>query len=121
MAWVVTLKKLYGLHDLEGSFSVGFIFDEDVKAECEQSREYGLVYYLSPAAIVKNQRFGSRSFKARFSSAWTNRYEIMSLAAHEFVHGAFGIGQHTEDFAAKLTEVVGVMMAHVREFSPLYR
>jgi hypothetical protein len=48
-----------------------------------------LVYYLSPAAIVKNQKFGSRSFKTRFSSAWTSRYEIMALAAHEFVHGAF--------------------------------
>jgi hypothetical protein len=120
-AWVMTLKKLYELHDLEGSFSVGFIFDEDVKAECEQSSEYGLVYYLSPAAIVKNQKFGSRSFKARYSSAWTNRHEIMALAAHEFVHGAFGIGQHTEDFAAKLTEVMGVMMAHAREFSPFYR
>jgi Histidine kinase-, DNA gyrase B-, and HSP90-like ATPase len=120
-AWVLTLKKLYELHDLEGSFSVGFIFDEDVRAECEESSAYGLVYYLSPAAIVKNQKFGSRSFKARFSSAWTNRFEIMSLAAHEFVHGAFGIGQHNEDFAAKLTEVVGVMMAHVREFSPFYR
>jgi hypothetical protein len=120
-AWVMTLKKLYELHDLEGSFSVGFIFDEDVRAECEQSSEYGLVYYLSPAAIVKNQKFGSRSFKARFSSAWTSRYEIMAIAAHEFVHGAFGIGQHCEVFAAKLTEVMGVMMANVREFSPFYR
>jgi hypothetical protein len=120
-AWVLTIKKLYELHDLEGSFSVGFVFDEDVKAECEQSSEYGLVYYFSPAAIVKNQKFGSRSFKARFSSAWSNRYEIMALAAHEFVHGAFGIGQHCEVFAAKLTEVMGVMMAHVRDFSPFYR
>jgi hypothetical protein len=120
-AWVMTLKRLYELHDLEGSFSVGFIFDEDCRAECEQSAAYGLVYYLSPAAIVKNQKFGSRSFKARFSSAWTNRYEIMSLAVHEFVHGAFGLGQHTEDFAAKLTEVMAVTMAHVREFSPFYR
>jgi hypothetical protein len=120
-AWVLTLKKLYELHDLEGSFSVGFIFDEDVKAECEESSEYGLVYYLSPAAIVKNQKFGSRSFKARYSSAWTSRFEIMALAAHEFVHGAFGISQHTEDFAAKLTEVISVMMANVRVFSPFYR
>jgi hypothetical protein len=120
-AWVMTLTKLYELHELEGAFGVGFIFDEDVRAECEQSSEYGLVYYLSPAAIVKNQKFGSRSFKARFSSAWTSRFEIMALAAHEFVHGAFGIGQHTEDYAAKLTEVMGVMMAHVREFSPFYR
>ena len=45
----------------------------------------------------------------------------MSLAAHEFVHGAFGIEQHTEDFAAKLTEVMAVMLANVRDFSPYYR
>ena len=89
-AWVLTLKRLYELHDLEGSFSVGFVFDEEVRAECEQSSEYGLVYYLSPAEIVKNTRFNSRSFRARFSSAWTSRFEIMSLAAHEFAHGALG-------------------------------
>ena len=97
----MTLKRLYELHDLEGAFSIGFIFDEDCRAECEQSSEYGLVYYLSPAEIVKNQKFNSRSFKARFSSAWTSRFEIMSLAAHEFVHGAFGIGQHTEDLCSE--------------------
>jgi len=49
---------------------------------------------------VKNQKFNSRSFKARFSSAWSSRFEIMSLAAHEFVHGAFGIGPHTIDSRA---------------------
>ena len=91
------------------------------RAECEQSSEYGLVYYLSPAEIVRNQKFNSRSFKARFSSAWTNRFEIMSLAAHEFVHGAFGIGQHTEDFAAKLTDVMTVMLTNIKDFSPYYR
>ena len=57
----------------------------------------------------------SRSFKARFSSAWTSRFEIMSLAAHEFVHGAFGIGQHSEDYAAKLTEVTAVLIANVKD------
>ena len=70
---------------------------------------------------MKNQRFNSRSFKARFSSAWTSRFEIMSLAAHEFVHGAFGIGQHTEDFAAKLTDVMTVMLTNIKDFSPYYR
>jgi hypothetical protein len=120
-AWAMTLKRLYELHDLEGAFSIGFIFDDGCKAECERSEEYGLVYYLSPAEIVKNSKFNSRSFKARFSSAWTNRFEIMSLAAHEFVHGAFGIGEHTEDFAAKLTEVSAVMMANVRDFARFYR
>ena len=120
-AWAMTLKRLYELHDLEGAFSIGFIFDEDCRAECEQSSEYGLVYYLSPAEIVKNRRFNSRSFRARFSSAWTSRFEIMSLAAHEFVHGAFGIGQHTEDFAAKLTDVMTVMLTNIKDFSPYYR
>jgi hypothetical protein len=120
-AWAMTLKRLYELHELEGAFSIGFIFDEDCKAECERSSEYGLVYYLSPAEIVKNPRFHSRSFRARFSSAWTNRFEIMSLAAHEFVHGAFGIGEHSEDFAAKLTAVMAVMMANVRDFARFYR
>jgi hypothetical protein len=45
----------------------------------------------------------------------------MSLAAHEFVHGAFGIGQHTEDFAAKLTDVMTVMLTNIKDFSPYYR
>ena len=29
----MTLKRLYELHDLEGAFSIGFIFDEDCRAE----------------------------------------------------------------------------------------
>jgi hypothetical protein len=37
--WVMPLKMLYELHELEGAFSVGFIFDEDVRAESEQSSE----------------------------------------------------------------------------------
>ena len=120
-AWAMTLKRLYELHDLKAAFSIGFIFDEDCRAECEQSSEYGLVYYLSPAEIVKNQRYNSRSFRARFSSAWAGRFEIMSLAAHEFVHGAFGIGQHTEDYAAKLTDVMTVILTNIKDFSPYYR
>jgi hypothetical protein len=120
-AWAMTLKRLYELHDMEGAFSIGFIFDEECKAECEHSSEYGLVYYLSPAEIVKNQKYNSRSFRCRFSSAWAGRFEIMSLAAHEFVHGAFGIGQHSEDYAAKLTEVTAVLIANIRDLSRFYR
>src|SRR5271166_3851205 len=120
-AWAMTLKRLYELHDLEGAFSIGFIFDEDCRAECEQSSEYGLVYYLSPAEIVKNQKFNSRSFKTRFSSAWAGRFEIISLAAHEFVHGAFGISEHSEDYAAKLTDVITVILTNVGDFARFYR
>ncbi len=120
-AWASTLKRLYELHGLEGSFSVGFVFDEGCRAECEQSAEYGLVYYLSTAEVVKQAASNSRSFRARFSSAWAARFEIMSLAAHEFVHGAFGLGQHTEDFAAKLTDVMAVMIANARDFAQYYR
>ena len=45
----------------------------------------------------------------------------MSLAAHEFVHGALGIGQHTEDYAAKFTDVMTVMLTNIKDFSPYYR
>ena len=45
----------------------------------------------------------------------------MSLAAHEFVHGALGSGMHTEDFAGKLTDVMTVMMANIKDFAPFYR
>ena len=120
-AWAHTLKHLYELMELEGEFSVGFILDEESLAEHEQSSEYGKVYYLSPASIVKNQRFNSRSYKARYSSAWTNRFEIISLAIHEFVHGAYNIGAHSEDFASKLTEITAVVMTNLKDFAQYYR
>jgi hypothetical protein len=45
----------------------------------------------------------------------------MSLAAHEFAHGALGIGEHSEDFAATLTAVTAVLIANVRDFARFYR
>ena len=119
-AWVMTLKRLYELHELGGSILRRIHFRRGLRAECEQSSEYGLVYYLSPAEIVKNQKYGSRSFKARFSSAWAGRFEIMSLAAHEFTHAAFGLAEHSEDFAAKLTDVMTVMLSNIKDFSPYF-
>ena len=120
-AWGATLKRLYEIHGLEGEFSIGFVLDEESMAEAETSPEYGLVYYLSPAEIAKNEKFNSRSFRARYSSAWTSRHAIMAIAAHEFVHGAYGLSAHDESYASKLTEVMGVMMAHANDFAKYYR
>jgi hypothetical protein len=85
-------QAVYELHGLEGAFSIGFIFDEGCRAECEQSDEHGLVYYLSPAEIVKNQKYNSRSFKAQFSSAWAGRFEIMSRPPTNSCTGRLGSG-----------------------------
>ena len=34
----MTLKRLYELHDMEGAFSIGFIFDEELAKQSASNR-----------------------------------------------------------------------------------
>lgn len=120
-AWVACLLKLYQIHDISGDFSVGFVFDEENIAEHETGI-YGKVYYINPARVVcQKDKPQCRSFKARYAGAWSSRFDIIASAAHEFVHGAFGLAEHDEDYSSKLTEVMGKVLEHGSEFTPLFR
>lgn len=120
-AWGASMKRLYELLEADGSFSIGFILDEENAAEAETSREYGLVYYLNPAVVVKQSASNARSLKTRYSSAWTHRFEILSLVVHEAVHGVYELSGHDETFAAKLTEVTAVVFENFKDFAQFFR
>jgi hypothetical protein len=103
---LLELHRAFGIHD---AFSVGFIFSEEIEAEFEQSSQYGKVYFVNPL------RYSKRSHRRRFSKA--ERHKLVALAAHEFVHGAFDLGRHDEEYASKLTTVLGIVFKHQRTFN----
>jgi hypothetical protein len=108
-AWakcLLELHRAFGIHD---AFSVGFLFSEEIEAEFEKSSEYGRVYFVNPLCYSK------RGHRRRFSKS--EKHRLIALAAHEFVHGAFDLGRHDEEYAGKLTEVLGIVLKHVRKFN----
>lgn len=115
--WGRLVLEMHRLFDYEASFSVGFIFDDgDVGATEAQYEKgnYGEVYYLNPAEVVEQTRTFSKSFKKRFKL--TERDRLISIAAHEFVHG-LGYGWHDERYANKLTDVLAKVMKHRKRFN----
>lgn len=119
--WAALMLKMYQVHNLSGEFSVGFVLDEENEAEHECG-VYGRVYYINPAKVVcQRDKPQCRSFKTRYTGAWANRFDLIGVAAHEFVHGAYGLGEHDEDYAGKLTEVMSTVIAHAKEFTALCR
>ena len=67
------------------------------------------MYYLNPCVI------GKRSISRRYKKA--DRGQIAAVAAHEFVHGGLDLSYHGEDFAGRLTDVMGMVLNHWRRFA----
>ena len=110
-AWVGILLKIHQLDNRSGEFSVGFTVDEENEAEFECG-PYGNVFYINPVKV-------DRKFKQRYNSAWSNRFELISIAAHEYVHGAYGLGEHDEDYANTFTDVMSRLLGHIKELEAL--
>lgn len=115
--WGRLVLEMHRLFDHEGSFSVGFIFDDGdllcTEAQYEKG-DFGQVYYLNPAVIAEQKYSASKSFKKRFKL--TDRDRLISIAAHEFVHG-LGYGWHDERYANQLTTVLATVMKHRKRFN----
>ena len=107
-AWAGCLVELHAIYDIDHQFSVGFLFSEDIEAEHETSEEYGRVYFLNPCKVSKEK--STRRYKK------TDRFALLALVAHEFVHG-LGFSYHDESYASKLTEVMAVVLKNGRRFS----
>lgn len=118
-SWTAVLMKLHQLLNKSGEFSVGFVFDGESVAEYERSSAYGPVYYINPVNVVEAD--GKRRMEARYEGAWQDRFDIISSACHEVVHGAYDLGDHDEDYASQLTEVLAVAMRHADELTDLCR
>lgn len=108
-AWAGCMVELHELLEVNDAFSVGWIFSEDAEAEYEATDKYGKVYFLNPCVLSR------RRAKKRFTKS--DRGRIASIAAHEFVHGGLAEHYHGEDYASKLTDVMGVVCQNWRRFA----
>jgi hypothetical protein len=111
--WGRLVLELHKMLNLEATFSIGFVFDEDSEAQFEDGA-HGLVYYLNPAKVVQQAGTASKSFKKRF--LLTERNRILAIAAHEGVHG-LGFSRHDDEFASKITDVLGQVMDERKRFN----
>jgi len=115
--WGRLVLEMHRLFDHESTFSVGFIFDDGdllcTEAQYEKG-DFGQVYYLNPAEVAEQRSSLSKSFKKRFKL--TERDRLISIAAHEFVHG-LGYGWHDERYANQLTTVLAKVMKHRKRFN----
>ena len=115
--WGRLVLEMHRLFDHEASFSIGFLFDSGdigaTEAQFEKG-DFGVVYYLNPVQVVEQKYTYSKSFKKRFKL--TERDRLISIAAHEFVHG-LGYGWHDERYANKLTDVLAKVMKHRKRFA----
>ncbi len=112
--WGRLMLELHKLFEIEDEFSIGFCFSDEAEAQFEQSREYGKLYLLNPAVVVSQQYSLSKSWKKRFKL--TERDRLLSIAAHEFVHG-IGYDLHNESFACKYTEVFAKVLKERKRFN----
>ena len=122
LAWAKCLLEMHKILEMNGDFSIGFCIDEDNAAQCERSNEYGQCYYINPIRVVSQKlKDQCKSFKKAFTGAWQDRFEIISLAAHELVHGLYNLDVHDEEFSSRYTVVNGIMMANLGRLTPLFR
>jgi hypothetical protein len=115
--WAECLLELHRLVGHSATFSVGFVLDDQSEAECEHG-DYGLVYYVNPIEVIQQKGSTSRSFRKRFKL--TEKHRILALAVHEFVHG-LGYSAHDEDYAGKLTDLMGLVLANLKRFSGCFK
>ena len=117
--WGRLMVEMYRTFDVEGEFSIGFIFDdgEEISTEAEhENGDFGRVYYLNPCVVVEQSSTYSKSFKKRWKLNNEGKKRLLAVAAHEFVHG-LGYNWHSEDFACKYTDTMGRVLAHVGRFT----
>ena len=118
--WTKTLLQLHEVFKKDDQFTVGYILTEDAEAESDDDR-YGQTYLLNPCKVVKQQASKSRSLSKRFKLTPAGRWQIVAIAAHEFVHGALGIHGHSEEFSSVLTDVMGVILRERQSFNKCFR
>lgn len=112
--WGNLLLELHKMLDLESTFAIGFVISADSIAQHEKSTEFGTVYYVNPAEIVKQQSSESKSLRRRWKL--TDRGQLLATAIHEVVHG-MGFSAHDESYAAMLTEVMGQVFQQRQRFN----
>jgi hypothetical protein len=111
--WRKIMIELHRIAKVSASFSIGFVFDdatEDATLAQHELHENESIYYINP--VLPN-------FKKRFSAK--DKDLLILVAAHEFVHGQYGLRFHDEDFASRLTFFAAEVMQNRRQFNHCFR
>jgi hypothetical protein len=117
MGSLVTLADIYGTAD---PFSVGFLFTEDgTEAQHELTDDGMHIMYIKPVTVVRHDG-KSPVLKARWSLTGVAIWDLVSYAAHEFVH-YLGYSMHDECYAGKLTEVLAVCLKERVRFAKVFQ
>lgn len=123
--WARCLVEIHNLTKTEGTFAVGFVLESEDQADSEtntlalheEHSRLGNVYLLNPVKWVK-----ARDGKLRMAFRWTkkDKYALLAIACHEYVH-FLGFRWHDEDYAAKLTQVMGQVFAETKRFAKCFK
>ncbi len=117
--WSGMLLTLHTVCNVRDEFLVGFVFDDrnadgDVTEALFSETNGVKTYFINPVEIVRQRHSNSRSMKNKYKL--TDFGAFVSLAAHEFVHGAYNCGYHDETYAGKLTDTMGVVLNNIKLF-----
>lgn len=126
-AWAKCMVELHALFEKPGAFSIGFIFDEDdpddgaTEGMHETRDRIGHIYYIAPCKVERVNN-GVKDDSRKLVPRWTrsDKWAILSVAAHEFVHGE-GYDRHNEGYANRLTDVFGEILANRTRFNHCFR
>lgn len=102
--------------NINGQVTIGFIFDEEREAEYYRTDTLGHVILINPVNI--NTEKGV--MKNKWAMTAQGKWSLIAIAAHELVH-FMGLSAHNEDYASKLTEIIGKLLANRKVFSPCFR
>jgi len=116
--WSNVMIKMHDLFGRTKPFSVGFIFGEDTKAA--YNGDNGNVFYVAPADIVRQNYTDSKSLKKGWSFTNEGKKMMVAIAAHEFTH-SLGHIAHDENFSSAYTDIMGKVLAHLKDFNQCFR
>ena len=111
--WAHYLLALRRLFLITEPFSVGFCLSTEAGAVCETDDQYGTVFYVNPATVIKQTQSNSRSFANRWTFNHAGRMKLLATALHEVVHG-LGYNEHDERYAGRLTEAFGQLLSNLK-------
>lgn len=122
--WAKCMVELHAMFERSSAFSIGFIFDEPDEEEGfaleglhEEHEEVGDIYYISPCVYGEKSN-GTATFSRRWNKS--DRWEILAVAAHEFVHGE-GHERHNEKYANRLTDVFAEVVKNRNRFNHCFK
>jgi len=120
--WTEALLAIHRLKECSIPFAVGALLDGDHYAEHEV---YNGVhrYLINPLQLIES--LNTRSFTKRFKLTAKDKWKIIAIAAHEYIHLHQTINElstwHTDEYASLLTELLGDLLANREIFTRCFK